>query len=321
MTDNENSSNRVIPTQNNNMRTRAGGVLGRLTQRRTIVIVCSVILGIISFTALFAEIISPHNPLIQDISNRLRPPGWESIFGTDNFGRDVFSRVIHGSRSSLYIAVTSVITGTVLGTLIGTLSAYRGGWIDILLQRVIDTFLGFPSLVLAVILIVTLGTNTNAIAIAIAVALTPQVARISRSHVLSIKEENYVLISEAIGSSPSRTVMKHILPHTMGPIFSYAMSYIGIALIAESALSFLGLGVAPPYPSWGGMLQEGRLYQEVAPWLTLIPGLILTITVASFALLGDALRDMFDPRGFRNPLSTNDSKTALIRTLNEKTSG
>ncbi len=271
------------------------------------VLVSGAILVVIASLAIFADLVSPYDPLVHDIPNRLEPPGQEFFFGTDNFGRDVFSRVVYGSRSSLYIAITSVIVGTVLGTLIGTVSAYRGGWVDLVSQRVIDALLGFPSLVLAVIFVVTLGTSTHTVTIAIAIALTPQMARLSRSRTLSIKEENFVLGAHAIGASPLRIVLKHILPHSIGPILSYAAGYVSAALVAESALSFLGLGVPPPYPSWGGMLQEGRLYLEVAPWLTLFPGVALSLTAFSFALLGDALRDMFDPRGHFALLSSRGS--------------
>ncbi len=259
---------------------------------------CAAILIITALVALFADAVAPHDPLAQDIPNRLKPPGGESFLGTDNFGRDVFSRIVHGSRISLYVAVMSVLAGTVFGTLLGMVSAYLGGWVDLVAQRVVDAFLGFPLLVLAVVMVVALGASTHTVVIALAVVLTPQMARLSRARALSVKAETYVVAARATGASLPRIVLKHILPHSLGPILAYATGWVGAALIAESALSFLGLGVPPPYPSWGGMLQEGRQYLEVAPWLTVLPGLALSITVLSFALLGDALRDILDPRGF-----------------------
>jgi len=266
-----------------------------------LVILFMAIVVLIIFLAIFADFLIPHNPLVQNISSRLIAPGQEFIFGSDNFGRDVFSRVIHGSRSSLYIAISSVILGTIVGTIIGTFSAYRGGRIEIVSQRVMDSLLGFPSLVLAIVLVVTLGASSNTIIIAIAVALIPQVARLARSHTLSIKEENYVIAAKTIGAQSMNVIFKHILPHTSGPIVAYAAGYVSAAIVAESALSFLGLGIPPPYPSWGGMLQEGRLYMETAPWITVFPGLFLSITAFSFALLGDFLRDIVDPRDrFKN---------------------
>ncbi|MFH1141545.1 MAG: ABC transporter permease [Chloroflexota bacterium] len=269
-----------------------------LGRRNPLAATCAAILVITALVALFADVVAPHDPLAQDIPNRLKPPGGDFFLGTDNFGRDVFSRIVHGSQISLYVAVMSVLAGTVLGTSLGMASAYLGGWIDLVAQRVVDTLLGFPLLVLAVVMVVALGASTNTVVIALTVVLTPQMARLSRSRALSVREETYVIAARASGAGPLRIVLKHTLPHSLGPILAYATGWVGAALVAESALSFLGLGVPPPYPSWGGMLQEGRQYLEVAPWLTVVPGLALSITVLSFALLGDALRDALDPRGF-----------------------
>ncbi len=249
--------------------------------------------------AVFADFLSLHDPIVQDVPNRLKPPGGEFFLGTDNFGRDIFSRIIYGSRSSLYISLTSVLAGAVIGTLIGMVSAYRGGWLDLILQRIVDTLLGFPSLVLAVIMVVALGASTNTVIVAIAAALIPQATRLSRACTLSVREEGFVLAAQAIGAPTQHVMLKHVLPHIIAPVLAYATGYVGVALLAESALSFLGLGVPPPYPSWGGMLQESRLYLERAPWLTIFPGLALGITVLSFTLLGDALQDILDPRAVR----------------------
>lgn len=250
----------------------------------------------VALSAVFADFVSPRDPLIQDIASRLQPPGQDFLFGTDNFGRDVFSRVVHGARSSLYIAITSVSVGATLGTFIGVLSAYKGGWPDLVFQRVVDALLGFPFLVMAVIVVVALGTSPNAIILAVLVAFVPQVARLSRSRAVSVKEETFVLAARALGASQLHIVVRHILPNIAAPVLTYATGYVSAVLVAESALSFLGLGVPVPYPSWGSMLQEGRLYLEVAPWLTVFPGLALSITAFSFALMGDALRDALDPR-------------------------
>ena len=292
----KNSFSTTIPLQKflYTLRTKRG--LRQLMKMNSLIFLFGTIVAVIICLAIFAEFVSPYDPLVQDIASRLKAPGQEFLFGSDNFGRDVFSRVIHGSRSSLYIAITSVIAGTFFGTIIGTLSAYRGGRIDLVLQRGIDTLLGFPSLILAVFLVVTLGASANTLIIALAVALIPQIARLSRSHALSIKEEDFVIVAKTIGAQPMSIIFKHILPHTFGPIIAYAAGYVSVAIVAESALSFLGLGIPPPYPSLGGMLQEGRLYMEVAPWITIFPGIILSITAFSFALLGDTLRDIFDPK-------------------------
>ncbi len=256
--------------------------------------VAGIILVTIIFLGIFADFLLLDDPLKQDALNRLQPPGGENLMGTDNFGRDVFSRIIYGARSSVYIAITSVALGTLLGTLIGTVSAYRGGWTDMVLQRMTDILLGFPILVLAVIVVVALSPSANTVMLAIIIGVMPQMVRLARSCSLSVKEETFVTTARAMGMSSLRIIFKHIFPHAVSPIIAYATGFVGIALIAESALHFLGLGVPPPHPSWGGILQEGRVYLEVAPWLAVFPGIVLSITVFSFVFVGDALRDLLD---------------------------
>jgi peptide/nickel transport system permease protein len=211
------------------------------------------IIGIITLGAILAGVVTSRDPVLQDVPNRLVPPGNEFIFGSDNFGRDVFSRVLFGARSSLFISIVSVTIGTSIGAIVGTLTAYRGGVLDLVSQRVVDTLLGFPSLVLAVILVATLRPSVATITIAIAIALTPQIMRLSRARTLSLKEENFIVAASGIGAPTWRVVFRHILPHSLGPIVSYSFGYVSVALVAESALSFLGLGIPPPLPSWGGI--------------------------------------------------------------------
>ncbi len=260
-----------------------------------VVIFVSIIV-VITSGAILAGVVTSRDPVLQDVSNRLAPPGKEFIFGSDNFGRDVFSRVVYGARSSLFISIVSVTIGTSIGAIVGTVTAYRGGILDLVSQRLVDTLLGFPSLVLAVILVVTLTPSVYTITIAITVALIPQIVRLSRARTLSLKEQNFVAAARGIGAPSWRVIFGHILPHSLGPIVSYSLGYVGVALVAESALSFLGLGVPPPLPSWGGMIQEGRIFFEVAPWIVIFPGLTLALVAVSFAILGDVLRDLFDPR-------------------------
>ncbi len=267
-----------------------------LVRKKPLALVCGAMLMIILFLAIFADLLPLQNPVAHNIPSQFESPGHEFFFGTDNFGQDVFSRIIYGSRSSLYIAITSVVLGTLLGTLVGMISAYWGGWIDLVFQRVVDMLLGFPILVLAVFIVVALGPSAHAVMIAIAVAVMPQIARLSRSRALVVKEETFILAARATGASPLRIVLRHILPHTISPVLVYATGYVGTALIAESALSFLHLGVPPPDPSWGAMLYDGWIYLEAAPWLTIFPGIALSITAFSFVFLGDALRDVLDPR-------------------------
>ena len=247
--------------------------------------------------ALLADVIATHDPLAQDDSQRLKPPGADHYFGTDGFGRDVFSRVVHGARASLSVAFLAVGVAAVAGTSIGMFSAYRGRKLDLLVQRLVDVLLGFPFLVLALIMVVALGPSRISVAAAIALSLTPQVARLARASALSIKGEAYVEAARVAGAGPYRIIWRHLLPNSFPPILAQLTGYFGIAIVAETALSFLDLGVPPPFPSWGRMLQEGvRQYFEAAPWVTVFPGLALSITVLSSALLGDALRDLLDPR-------------------------
>ena len=264
--------------------------------KKTVALAAGFILAVIAFGAVFAALLPLPDPLAQDAFSRLLPPGDGFLFGSDNFGRDVFSRIVHGSRSSLYIAIGSVTLGTLLGTVIGTVSAYRGGWTDTVIQRLTDALLGFPILVLAVIFVVALGLSAHTVMAAIAIGVVPQMVRLARSRSLSVKEEPFITAARARGVSSPRIMFKHVLPRTVSPILAYATGFMGIALIIESALHFLGLGVPPPFPSWGGMLQEGRAYLEAAPWLAVFPGLVLSLTAFCFIFLGDGLRDLLDPR-------------------------
>ena len=251
-------------------------------------------MGVVAF---MADFVATHDPLAQNAAELLRPPGPDHYFGTDGAGRDIFSRVVHGSRVSLYVGFLAVSMAAVVGTCIGTVTAYLGGTFDLIAQRVIDVFLGFPFLVLALIMVVAFGSSPTSVAVAIALSLAPQVARLSRASALSIKGDPYVEAASVIGASSYRVILKHLLPNSFPPVLAQVTGYFGVAVVAETALSFLGLGVPPPFPSWGRMLQEGvRQYFEVAPWATVFPGLALSLTVTSSALIGDAVRDLLDPR-------------------------
>lgn len=257
----------------------------------------AVILLLMIASAVFADQIAARDPLLQDIPNRLRSPGSEFLFGTDRFGRDMFSRVIYGTRVSLYVGLISVAVSTAAGGLIGIASGYLGGKPDLLMQRVVDALMAFPTLVMALIIVAAFGSSISNVIIAIVVALTPRMVRISRAQALSVREELYITASQSIGVKPFRVMIRHILPNSLAPIIVLATGYLAEAVIAEAALSFLGLGVPPPDPSWGRMLQEGaREYLERAPWLTIFPGIALSLAVFGFTLFGDALRDVLDPR-------------------------
>ncbi len=239
--------------------------------------------------ALLAGVLAPADPLAQDTARRLEAPSADYLLGSDNFGRDVLSRVLHGTRTALAVAVGGVATGAVVGAAVGLATAYRGGWLDLTVQRVVDALLGFPLLALAVVVVASLGVSTLSVAAAIALALAPQAARLARSSALSVRASGHVAAAVTIGAGPLRVLLRHVLPHSLTPVLVYATGFVATALAAEAALSYLGLGAPPPTPSWGGMLNEGREFLETAPWLTLAPAAALAATAAAFALLGDAL--------------------------------
>ena len=266
-----------------------------LARARPLAALAITALLLVTFAALLADVVATHDPLAQDVAQRLKSPGAEHYFGTDGFGRDIFSRVVHGARVSLLVGFAAVVIAAVPGISIGTLSAYWGGKPDLLIQRIIDVLLGFPILVLALIMAVALGPSTTAVAIAIALALAPQIARLARASVLSIKGDTYVEAARAVGAGSFRIIWRHLFPNSLPPVLAQVTGYFGAAVVAETALSFIGLGVPPPFPSWGRMLQEGaRQYFEAAPWATIFPGLALSVTVLSSAVLGDEVRDWLD---------------------------
>ncbi len=273
------------------------GTLGRFAWNYPLGAVGFLILLGMILMAVFANQVAPFDPLEQDVPNQYRSPGSQFWFGTDAFGRDGLTRIIFGARTSLYVGLVAVAFGSIAGTLLGVASGYMGGRFDIIVQRLVDAIMGFPSLVLALVLVVALGGSLNNVTIAIAVVFIPRAVRLARSSALSIKEEVYIAASQAIGASSLRVMFRHVLPNCLAPVFVLATGYLGTAVVTESSLSFLGLGVPPPHVSWGGMLNVGAHgHLEFAPWLAIFPGLAITLIVFAFAFLGDALRDALDPR-------------------------
>jgi peptide/nickel transport system permease protein len=235
--------------------------------------------------------------LEQDLYRRLTGPSQDFWLGTDTLGRDVLSRVVFGSRVALYVGILSVALGSIAGVSLGVASGYLGGWIDLSIQRTVDSFMGFPALVLALVFVAALGASVNNVILAIAVIFTPRMIRLARASTLSTKQEVYVLAAVATGCSSLRVMVRHVFPNCLAPVFVLATGYLGQAIVIEASLSFLGLGVPPPHPSWGGMLEYGaRGYMETAPWLSMFPGLALASVVFAFIFFGDALRDHLDPR-------------------------
>lgn len=269
----------------------------RFARRNPLGAIGATVIVVLVVSAIFAPLIAPYDPYFPDPINRLASPSPQHLFGTDDIGRDVFSRVIYGGRISLQVGMLTVLLGTMVGATIGLVSAYWSGWADIVVQRLLDSLQSIPGLLLALVVASVIGAGTINTIFPIALILIPINARVVRSAVLSVREHQYIEAAHVLGCSHGRIMLRHILPNVVAPILILASIYIGNAIIVEASLSFLGLGTAPPTPSWGNMLSgQGRAYMEQAPWLAIFPGLAITVTVLSFNLLGDALRDSWDPR-------------------------
>jgi peptide/nickel transport system permease protein len=230
------------------------------------------------------------------MKERLRPPSAAHLLGTDDFGRDILSRILYGSRISLQVGFVAVGIAGSIGILFGLLAGYLGGWVDNLLMRTMDVLLAFPAILLAVTIMALLGPNTTNVMIAIGIAYIPIFARVVRGTVLSIKPNEYVEAARAVGASELRTLVQHIVPGTSGPIIVQVSLALAYAILAEAALSFLGLGTQPPTPTWGSMLSFGREFVREAPWFAFFPGFAIFLTVLSLNLVGDGLSDALDPR-------------------------
>jgi ABC-type dipeptide/oligopeptide/nickel transport system permease subunit len=246
--------------------------------------------------AIATPLVSPYDPLKQDLANSLARPSFGHALGTDNVGRDVLARVIWGTRVSLAAGFVSIALAASFGSLLGLLAGYWGGRVDELIMRVVDAILSFPALVLALALGAVLGAGLGGVLIALGVVYTPTFARLMRGQVLTIKAREYVDAARLLGAPAWRIVMRHILPNAATPIVVQASVSVAFAILAEASLSFLGLGVQPPEPSWGSMINAGRGYLQLAPWLVFGPGAALFVTVLGLNFVGDALRDALDPR-------------------------
>ena len=246
--------------------------------------------------AVLAPTISPHDPKEPDLKNILAGPSWSHPFGTDTLGRDVLSRVIYGSRISLLVGFVSVGIATLIGILLGAVSGYTGGIVDELIMRFVDLMMCFPTFFLILAVIALLEPRIWNIMIVIGLTNWMGIARLVRAEILSIKGKEYVLAAKAMGFSKMRIIFGHVLPNALSPVYVVATLGIGGAILTESALSFLGIGVQPPTPSWGNILTQAKDNIEVAWWLSLYPGLAIFLTVMGYNLLGEGLRDVFDPR-------------------------
>jgi ABC-type dipeptide/oligopeptide/nickel transport system permease subunit len=259
--------------------------------------IAAVFLIVLLGVAIFADQLAPYDPLVADYSVSRSPPTAEHLFGADQLGRDTLSRIIHGARVSLFVALVSVLVGDSIGLVWGIASGFYGGRFDLASQRVLDTLLSFPGLILAMLLLVGLGAGLQTVIIAIAVTRVPLATRVIRSVVLTVRNLAFVEAARGLGSSNMRMMALHILPQCIAPFLVIVSANIGVAITTEAALSFLGIGVPPPTPTWGNML-GGVLAESFRPrwWLVVYPGVFLTLTVLAANLFGDAIRDHFDPK-------------------------
>ena len=256
-----------------------------------------VILVAAILVAIFAGQIAPYQATDIGVAGKFLGPGEEgTLLGTDQLGRDIFSRLIYGARISMYVGVVSVLIGITLGTLIGVASAYVGGWTDILLQRLVDALMGFPPIILALALMAALGASVNNVVIALVVILVPGATRVIRSQALSIKELDYTLAAKSIGASSTRIIFKHMLPNVAATYIVLVTLTLGFAIVVEAALSFLGVGIPPDVATWGSMLELGRAHIDKQGWMVVFPGFVIALIVFSVNFLGDGLRDVMDPK-------------------------
>jgi len=257
----------------------------------------AVIVVVMIFLAIFANVISPYDPEANAFEFMLTAPDWQFWMGTDQFGRDILTRIIYGSRTALFVGFSCAIIGASFGLVLGVGSAYFGGRFDLFFQRVMDVFMAFPLIIMALAVVSIFGTGTQNVIIAITIPFIPRCARVVRSSALAIREIPYVDAARALGFTHSRIILRHMVPNVMAPFLIMLTAFVGQAILLEASLSYLGLGVQEPTPAWGLMLQGGaEEYAESAPWVAIWPGVAISLAVFGFNLFGDALRDALDPK-------------------------
>ena len=266
-----------------------------LKKHRLALIGGGVLVVLIGMAAL-APVLAPHDPLAQDLYRRLEPPSSANMFGTDDFGRDILSRVIYGARISLRIGLISISIALSVGTMLGLIAGYKGGWSDTLIMRLMDIMLAFPSILLAIAIVAVIGPGIDNVMIAVSIVMVPQYARLVRASVLTIREMAYVEAARALGARDFRILRSSVLPNCMAPLIVQSTLSLGTAILDAAGLSFLGLGAQPPSPEWGAMLSGGRELLLKAPWVMTFPGLAIFIVVLGLNLFGDGLRDALDPK-------------------------
>src|SRR6202049_1808654 len=252
---------------------------------------------VMAVAGLSAEWIAPYSPTSNDFAAMTEPPSWAHLMGTDQFGRDLFSRIVFGARTALIVGFSCAIVGGGAGLVLGVASAYFGGLIDLVLQRVLDVVMAFPLIIMALAVIAIFGSGVFNVIVAITIPLIPRCARVVRSSALAIREMPYIDAARACGFGHTRIILRHMVPNVLAPFLILLTAFVGQAILAEASLSYLGLGVQEPTPAWGLMLQGGaEEYAATAPWIAVFPGLAIALTVFGFSLFGDALRDVLDPK-------------------------
>lgn len=271
------------------------GIWRRLRKNKSAVIGGGIVIFFI-LLAIFGPMLTPIDPNATDITNKNQPPSADHWFGTDNYGRDMFTRIIHGAKLTLIVGFLSVMIGGVVGVIFGIVAGYYGGWVDTIIMRIMDVLLAFPGILLALAIVSVLGGSLTNMIIAIGIFSVPAFARIVRGSALSVRKLEYIDAMKALGASDLRIIFKHILPNVTSPIIVQATLRIATAVLTASGLSFLGLGAQPPAPEWGAMLSAGRTFMHDSPHMVLIPGIMIVIVVLAFNIFGDGLRDALDPK-------------------------
>jgi len=272
-------------------------VLVKLTRKYPLGAFGGVIVVVMIILAIFANVLTPYDPELNSFEHMLSPPDGSFWMGTDQFGRDILTRIIYGSRTALFVGFSCAIIGSAIGLVLGVGSAYFGGRIDLFFQRVMDVFMAFPLIIMALAVVSIFGPGTQNVIIAITIPFIPRCARVVRSSALAIREIPYVDAARALGFTHSRIILRHMVPNVMAPFLIMLTAFVGQAILLEASLSYLGLGVQEPTPAWGLMLQGGaEEYAESAPWVAIWPGVAISLAVFGFNLFGDALRDALDPK-------------------------
>jgi len=277
-------------------------VLGTLRKFRRLPLIPSFIILLVVFTGIFANLIAPHSPRVGILSERLTPPAWSSegsanhLLGTDQQGRDILSRIIHGARVSLLVSAVTLLIGGTVGVTLGLLAGWYGGWIDEIIMRMVDILLALPLILVALVLVVSLGQSLSVILVVLAIWIWPRFARMIRGEVLRLRTMDYIALAQVSGASTFRIITVHLFPGVINTLIIIATLQVGIVILVESTLSFLGAGVPPPTPAWGSMVAEGRDKLALAWWISTLPGVAIMLTVMALNLFGDWLRDTLDPR-------------------------